>query len=389
MPKQRTILAPQGPMKRLAATLGFGLLVSVFAVLPTPAQPYKLAVAGLVHPHVWGHLQEILDGKEAKLVGIADSAPEFLAEAKKRGAADALLFSDYREMIEKTKPDIVWSFTENNRHLEIVQFCAPRKIQVMFEKPLATKYVDALQIQQLAQKHGVQVMVNYQMAWWPANHAAKAVADSGALGQVWRRRGIVGFGGPSSKGLGKYSFDAFTDPERNGGGALGDFQCYGALWSLWYMGRPEKVYCQLNHFRPELWPKVDDNFTLILSYPKGVGLFEGSWNLPRLFQDLEVVGLEGSVTLTYGGPAAPQKVQLQKGRNKWQVEEVPLEPLPPERAAPIAYLVHALKAGKPVEGQVGLEMNVGVVEILEAARLSAASGQAIPLPLPKPVIEAK
>lgn len=376
-------------MKRLAATLGLGLLVSVFATIPANAQQYKLAVASLVHPHVWGHLKEILDGKEAKLVGIADSTPEFLAEAKKRGAADALLFRDYREMIEKTKPDIVWSFAENNRHLEIVQFCAPRKIHVMFEKPLATKYADALRIQQLARKYGVQVMVNYQMAWWPANYAAKAAADSGALGQVWRLRGVVGFGGPSNKGLGKHSFDVFTDAERNGGGALADFLCYGALWSLWYLGPPEKVYCQVNHFRPELWPKVDDNFTMILSYPKGVGLFEGSWNLPRLFQDLEVVGLDGSVTLTYCGPFTQQKVQLQKGRNKWKVEDVPLQPLPPKRAEPIAYLVHALKSGKPVEGLVGLEMNVGVMEIFEAARMSAASGQAIPLPLPKPVTDAK
>jgi predicted dehydrogenase len=376
-------------MKHLAATLGLGLLVSVLAVPSANARQYKLAVAELVHPHVWGHLKELLDGKEAKLVGIADGTPEFLAEARKRGAPDALLFRDYREMIEKTRPDIVWSFAENNRHLEIVQFCAPRKIHVMFEKPLAMKYADALRIRQLAREYGVQVMVNYQMAWWPANYAAKAVADSGALGQVWRLRGIVGFGGPGNKGLGKYSFDVFTDPERNGGGALADFLCYGALWSRWYLGQPEKVYCQANHFRPELWPKVEDHCTVILSYPKGVGLFEGSWNLPRLFQDLEVVGLDGSVTLTYGGPFAPQKVQLQKGRNKWKVEDVPLQPLPPERAEPIAYLVHALQSGKPVEGLVGLEMNVDVVEIIEAARMSGASGQAVPLPLPKAGIEAK
>ncbi len=366
------------------------IILILFALaLPLRAQEYKIAVAGLVHSHAWGHLKELLEGKEAKLVGIADSTPELLAEAKQRGAADALLFRDYRKMIEETKPDIVWSFAENNRHLEIVQFCAPRKIHVMFEKPLAAKYADALQIQQLAQKYGVQVMVNYQMAWWPANHAAKAVADSGALGQVWRLRGIIGNGGPSNKGIAKYSFDAFTDPERNGAGALIDFQCYGALWALWYLGRPEKVYCQVNHFRPELWPKVEDNSTMLLTYPKGVGLFEGSWDLPRGYQDLEVVGLEGSETLIFGGSATPPKVQLLKGRNKWKVEDVPLEPLPPERAEPIAYLVHALKSGKPVEGQVGLEMNVGVVEILEAARLSAASGQAVPLPLPKPVIEAK
>jgi predicted dehydrogenase len=362
-------------------------LISLILVLPSDAREYKIAVAGLVHSHAWGHLKEILEGKEAKLVGIADSTPELLDEAKKRGAADALLFGDYREMIEKTKPDIVWSFAENNRHLEIVQFCAPRKIHVMFEKPLAAKYADALRIQQLAQREGIQVMVNYQMAWWPSNYAAKAVADSGALGQVWRLRGIIGNGGPSNKGLAKYSFEVFTDPERNGAGAMVDFQCYGALWSLWYLGRPEKVYCQANHFRPELWPKVEDNSTMILSYPKGVGLFEGSWDLPRGLQDLEVFGSDGSVTLTKGESPTQQKVQLQKGRNKWKVEDVPFQPLPPERAEPIAYLVRMLESGKPLDGLVALSINVDVVEIIEAARMSAASGQAVCLPLPRPTEE--
>ena len=29
-------------------------------------------------------------------------------------------------------------------------------------------------------------------------------------------------------------FDWLTDPEKNGAGALMDFGCYNALWSLWY-----------------------------------------------------------------------------------------------------------------------------------------------------------
>ena len=56
-------------------------------------------------------------------------------------------------MIEDTKPDLVWSFVENNRHLEIVEFLAPKKINVIFEKPLASTYKDALRIQELANKY--------------------------------------------------------------------------------------------------------------------------------------------------------------------------------------------------------------------------------------------
>ena len=117
---------------KLIATL---LLVT----LPMCAQEYKIAIIGMVHSHVWGHLKPMLDGKEAKLVGIAETNPELIAEAKKRGAKDG-----------------------------------------------------------------------------PANYTAKAQADSGALGHVWRLHGIVGHGGPGSSGVGKYFFDWLTDPEKNG-----------------------------------------------------------------------------------------------------------------------------------------------------------------------------
>src|SRR5437899_9363408 len=130
------------------------------------------------------------------------------------------------------------------------------------------------------------------MASWPANHAAKAQRDSGALGQVWRLQGIVRHGGPGSSGVGSYFFDWLTDPEKNGAGALMDFGCYNALWSLWYLGRPESVYAHVNHLRPDIFPKVEDNADLTLNYRNGVGIFEASWDLPRSYQDLEVFGLK-------------------------------------------------------------------------------------------------
>ena len=93
-----------------------------------------------------------------------------------------------------------------------------------------------------------------------------------ASGQVWRLHGIVGHGGPGSTGArNKYFFDWLTDPVKNGAGALMDFGCYNALWSLWYLGRPESVYAQVNHLRPETFPKVEDNSDMILHYKNAVG----------------------------------------------------------------------------------------------------------------------
>jgi predicted dehydrogenase len=336
------------------------------------AQEYKIAIIGMVHSHVWGHLKPMLDGKDAKLVGIAETNPELIAEANKRGAIAIPFYNDYKKMLDQAKPDIVWAFVENNRHLEMAEACAPRKINLIFEKPLASTYNDALEIQKLARKHDIKILTNYQMAWWPANYIAKAQADSGALGQVWRLHGIVGHGGPGSSGVGRYFFDWLTDPEKNGAGALMDFGCYNALWSLWYLGRPESVYASVIQLRPQTFPKVEDNATLILHYKNGVGLFEGSWDLPRGFQDLEVFGLKGSVYMKQQG------VELRQGR---EAKQLSLESLPPERSEPIAFMVDAIRNKKPIEGLTALDINVGVNEIIEAAKQSVKSGQSIKLPL--------
>ena len=304
--------------------LAFFLLLA-----PACGAETRIAVIGLLHSHVWGHLGKMVGGDPAKLVGIAETNPELIAEAKKMGAADSVFYADAARMLDAVKPDIVWAFTENNKHLAVVELCAPRKIHVMFEKPLASTFNAAAAIRALARKHGIQILTNYQMAWWASNHTAKAQAEAGAIGKPWRLRGIVGHGGPGSQGVrGKYFFDWLTDPVRNGAGALMDFGCYNALWSLWYMGRPEKVYAHVNHLRPETFPKVEDNSTMILSYKNGVGLFEGSWDLPRSFQELEVFGLNGSLQMTNG------KVELRKGRAA--AVAVDVEALPAERSEPIA-----------------------------------------------------
>lgn len=340
--------------------------------VPMVAAEHTIAVVGLVHSHVWGHLNKMVQGKPATLVGVAETEPQLTAEARKRGVPASLISADWKKMIDEKKPGIVWAFVENNRHREIVEYCAPRKIHVIFEKPLAATYKDAVAIRDLAAKYGIYVMSNYQMAWWPANFAAKELADSGALGKVYRIRGIVGHGGPGGPtGLNKFFFDWLTDPVKNGGGAMVDFGCYNALWSLMYLGRPETVYAQTNQLRPAEFPKVEDNATIVLNYKQATAILEGSWDLPRSFQDLEVFGREGSLYMTNG------KVEMRKGREA--AKEVALQPLAPEAAEPIAAMIHSIESKTAPQGMTAIDINVGVVEIIEAAKESVKTGKAVRL----------
>ena len=350
------------------------------AALPALAQPYKVAVIGLIHSHEGSYLPRMTRSEQIKLVGIAETIPELVQQAKERqGAKDIPFFDDYRKMLDETKPDFVWAFVENNRHLEILKECAPRHIHVIYEKPLASTYKDALAMADLARKYNVKVMCNYQMAWWPANQMARDEVEKGAVGKPWRLHGIVGHGGPGSTGPGKYFFDWLTDPVKNGAGALMDFGCYNALWSLWYMGRPESVYADAIHLRPETFPKVEDSATMVFKYKNGISVFEGSWDLPRSFQDLEIFGstagpdgslTRGSIYMTQ------QKVEVRNGR---ETRDLPLAPLAAEKADPISFMVDAIRNNKPIEGITALDINVGVVEMIEAAKESIRTGRAVKL----------
>jgi len=89
---------------------------------------------------------------------------------------------------------------------------------------------------------------------------------------------------------------------------------------------------------------------MVLKYKNGINIFEGSWDLPRSFQDLEIFGsttgpdgnlTRGSIYMTQ------QKVELRSGR---ETRELPLTALPPEKADPISFMVDAIRNNKPIEG---------------------------------------
>jgi len=350
---------------KLALAL-FALTISARA----QSAPPKMAIVGLLHSHVWSQLSQIAK-RPIQLVGVAEPNKDLVAEAQKAGIADSLIFDDYVAMLDKTKPDFIWAFVENDRHLEIVKACASRHIHVIFEKPLAATYKDAVAIRDISKKSNIFVMTNYQMAWWPAQYAAREAVDRGDVGKVYRIRGVVGHGGPGSDGVrNKIFFDWLTDPVKNGGGALMDFGCYNALWSLWYLGKPETVYAVTQHLQPERFPKVEDNATLILHYKDAEAILEGSWDLPRSFQDLEVFGRKGVVTMVNG------KAELRKGRD---TTALTLPTLAPENGDPVSYMANVVLTKKAPAGLVAVDINVGVVEIIEAAKESIKTGKPVHL----------
>ena len=340
--------------------------------LPLAAQEPTIALIGLRHSHTWGHLEGMVKASPARLVAIAETEPELVAEARKLTSPEVRYYTDYKKMLDEVKPTMVWAFVENNRHHEVVEACGPRKVHVIFEKPLAATAAQAFLIRDLARKHGIQVLTNFSPAFSPGYYAIKAKLDSGDLGKPWRLRATTGHGGVFPKsGRSRIFHEWLIDPVRNGAGALMDFGCYNALYSLYYLGRPQTVYAYALHLRPTDFPQVEDGVTMVLGYRNAVAILEQSWDLPPNTGSLEIVSYEGAIRMEDG------KLEARKGRTPAAAIDVP--PLPPERSGPIAYMVHCLKTNRPVEGLVSLEYTVAVNEIIDAAKQSIQTGTPVRL----------
>ena len=355
------------------------------AALPLAAQQYKIAVVSMLHTHVFGHLGVIMKGDLVKFVGISETLPELIRQATRADATrpavpESLIFSDWKKMIDETKPDIVWAFTPTNEHVDVVRYCAPRGIHVMVEKPLGATYKEALEIQALAKKHNILVMANYGSTWSAAPYAAKAAVDAGEIGPVWRLHALTGHGGPGNPKTSPF-VAWLADPVKNGGGALVDFGCYLVNWSLWLKGMPETVYASTNHLKPELFPQVEDNATIILNYKDGVAILEATWDLPPAQRvGNEIYGMKGSIVGNQIRKAG-QRGSGGGGGAMQQGDPLTVTPLPPERAEAVAYMVDRIRTKQPLDGPSALDLNVQVQEVLEAAKISVKTGRAVPLPL--------
>jgi predicted dehydrogenase len=363
-------------MKRFLL-ISLGLLITLsFAQSEEAKTPVRFAIVGLEHDHAAGFIPRAKDRKDIQLVGIIEPRADLVARYSKRyELATNLFFSSLDELLSKTNIQAVATFTSTFDHRRVVEMCAPKGIYVMMEKPLAVSMEHARAIEAAAKKGGIQVIVNYETTWYPGNQAADAlVHDQHALGDL--RKIVVhdGHRGPKEIGCSEAFLAWLTDPVLNGGGALTDFGCYGADLITWLMQgrRPTSVFAVTQNFKPEVYPKVEDEATIVLTYPKTQGIIQASWNWPFDRKDMEVYGQSGYVLVPH-----PDTLRVRKP-NSAEIEVIP-PPLNGPQADPLSYLAAVVRGDFQPSGLSSLTVNMVVTEILDAARESARTGRRIDL----------
>ena len=341
----------------------------------SPDGMIRVVIAGLNHDHIHNILRQYSKGK-VDIIGIVEPNKQLqLKYGKQYLLPDSLFFNDLKKLVAVKKPDAVLAYNAAADHLNTVEICAPLGVSVMVEKPLAANLEQAKKIELLAKRYHIQVLTNYETTWYPSYQDLYNTIRKDSIGAIRKMVVHDGHQGPKEIGCSAEFLSWLTDPELNGAGALNDFGCYGADLMTWLMNgeKPIAVTAVTRHFKPDIYPKVDDDATIIIEYSTSTGIIEASWNWPFSIKDLEVFGEKGYIHALNGS-----NIMMRMRENRNSAKNA--EPLAAPMNDPIIYLSAVLKKQLPgTDDQSSLKYNMIVMQVLDAAKRSDQTGKRIVL----------
>lgn len=353
---------------------------SVFSVLRAQNNPIKIGVVGLSHTHVHWIFNSEKRG-EIDIVGIVEPNKDLAKRyAEQYNFPLNKIFDTNEGLIKNENPDAVTAFGNIYDHLSVVEFFAPKGIHIMVEKPLAVSLEHAKKMAELANKHNILLLTNYETTWYPTNHKAYELLKNDSIGMIKKVIVRDGHRGPKKIGVDPEFLEWLTDPELNGAGALMDFGCYGANLMTWLMAgeRPVSVTAITHQLQEENNPKVDDEAIIILKYQDAMAILQPSWNWPIGRKDMEIHGEKGVIFIDNRNDL---RVRMAKGYDGFEEYTETLNEFMAPLDDPFAYMSAIIRSEikvKPFDLS-SLENNLVVMEILQAAIESASTGKTIEL----------
>ena len=186
-------------------------------------------VIGKVHINVINNLNE-------NLVGICD-----IDENKINGFDENITYTDYKEMLDKTNPDIVHICTPHYLHKEMIIYALERNINVLCEKPICISKEELNEIEIAVRKSNAQLGVCYQNRYEPVILFAKeylknkeVVSAHGSL--LWHRDAQY-YSQASWRGVKKYE----------GGGVLINQAIHTIDLLQYFYGMPEEITAHIDN----------------------------------------------------------------------------------------------------------------------------------------------
>jgi predicted dehydrogenase len=332
------------------------------------------------------HLPSLMQYPAAEVVAIADLSAERLRRAGEAYGIERR-YSDFRQMLDAEKLDGVIVATTHATHYEIAREVLSRKLGLMLEKPMVLHAHEARELNHLADRQGVPLIIGYPWHFVPQHQQLRTLIASGYLGKIQLVANLFAsmvleyYRGRPDRYASIFNWPVtgptpatYSEPSVAGGGQGSLQVTHSAALLLWLTNlRPVSVAAFMENF--DL--KVDLCDAITVRFENGaIGTLGSTGGIPIKHsgnQQLEyrIYGTEGYALLdVMAGTCAIY-------RNDGRIEQ--LDPTPPTRSYPqeatSRHLVDLL-LGRDVNHSPG-EVGVRAVEVLDAAYRSSAEGRII------------
>ncbi len=186
-----------------------------------------VGVGGISGAHIpaWKNMSD------AELTGICDIRPEQMEKYPEINK-----YTDFDEMIEKEKPDIVDICLPTFLHIEYSLKAIRRGINVICEKPVSLHRDDIEKVYGAAKENGVHFMIAQVLRFWPEYEFVEEVYRTGKYGRLLS-------GNMSRLSLRpKWTWDGWMTDEKRSGLVPFDLHIHDLDFMVWAFGKPVNAY---------------------------------------------------------------------------------------------------------------------------------------------------
>ncbi len=353
---------------------------------------WRIAGVNFDHFHMGDNLRCAFNHPDCEIVGLCDEQPQRMADAVRHfKVPDDRVFSDYRQCLESTRPDIVILCPAAARHGQWACQVAPLDVHLIIEKPFAATLDEADAMIAAMAKTGRRMVINWPLAWYPSHRTTKRLIDQGAIGEIIEVHFYDGNRGPlwhTADKLEKTAAQVAAEKpsswfykRQHGGGSLLDYLGYGTTLGTWFLdgAKPLEVTAVVDQ---PTGLEVDEHAVVVARYATGLSKFETRWGTftdpwthqPQPKCGFVVVGTAGTISsYDYDSTVRLQDAKCPAG------QDLPVDVLLPEVQNPVAYLIHCLENQRPIEGPASIEISRIGQQIVDTAFQSAQEKRTLPL----------
>ena len=235
-----------------------------------------------------------------EIVAICDVVPEHMESILQKNGRESdksiKRYSDYHEMINKEKPELVSIATESGKHAEIAFFCIEHGCNVIIEKPIAMNLEDADRIIEVAEKHHVKVSACHQNRFNIAVQKMRVALEAGRFGKISHGSINVRW----NRDQNYYTQAPWRGTWAEDGGCLMNQCIHGIDLLRWMMSDEVDTVYGATRQQQHHYLETEDVGMAVVKFKNGaIGTIEGTTNVypKNLEETLYLFGEKGTVKI--------------------------------------------------------------------------------------------